>query len=234
MILKNSVLILLLLLFSVGQVMADPATAEKYRPSIDKKTYLLPYDDWTKEYTNYFKRHYKDSSLVLNPVAIVMHYTASSSFSSAYNTFYNGGYYDDGDVGTVFGHLSVHYIVDKDGKIYQLLPCNRRCRGAYGVNHVAISIEMVASGESDLLANDTQILASCKLVKFLKTYFDIPEENIWGHYEVGQGKYSKNKAVRYYYTDYGDSKSPNSYPPAFGRSDPGSTYMGILRKYLSK
>ncbi len=225
-------LFIVFFLFTINNVFADPSSAEKIRPSIDRKTYLLPYDKWTQEYTNYFQRHYHDKSLVLAPSAIVMHYTGGSTLSSAYYTFFNGAYYDDGDVGTVFGHLSVHYIVDRDGSIYQLLPCNRRCRGAYGVNHVAISIEMVANGENDLTENTIQ--ASFKLVKFLKTYFDIPSEHIWGHYEVSEGKYSSNKSVKYYYTDYGDSRSPDCYPAAFGRSDPGKTYMGRLRKYLSR
>ncbi|HPZ07798.1 MAG TPA: peptidoglycan recognition family protein [Candidatus Eremiobacteraeota bacterium] len=229
------IIIALFSIFIVKEVLSKPLTdkeVERLRPKIIQK--LLPYEKWTKEYTDYFQRHYHDSSLELKPKAIVMHYTGSSSMESAYNTFYNGDYYDDGDVGTIFGHLSVHYIIDSDGTIYQTLPCNWRCRGAYGVNQVAISIEIAARNEDELLSNQKTLSASFKLVKFLKEYFYIPLENIWGHYEVAEGKYSKNKTVREYYTDYGDSRSPDCYPPAFGRSDPGQKYMRKLRDYLKK
>jgi N-acetylmuramoyl-L-alanine amidase len=200
---------------------ASPAAA----PPIVKK--YLPYEKWEKEYREYNQRHYKDPSLELVPRAIVMHYTVSSSFLSAWNTFCNGAMYDDGDVGTIFGHLSVHFIVDKDGTIYQTLPLNRRCRGAYGVNHVAISIEMVALDESSLLKNKKLMDSSFKLVSHLTKEFGIAPEKVYGHYDVSAGK----KRVPEY-LDYGDSKFPDSYPPAYGRSDPGRTYMEKLRKYL--
>jgi len=194
---------------------------------------FLPYENWTEEYTDYFQRHYHEPVLTLVPQAIVMHYTACDSLEGTIATFSNGQDYDDGDVGVVFGHLSVHFVIDKDGTVYYTLPWNRRCRGAYGVNHVALSIEMVALDQDSLLSQEATVSASFKLVKKLMDRFNIPKENVWGHYHVSYGKNSET-TVRNYYTDFGDNRSPDCYPPEFGRSDPGAIYMERLMKYLTE
>lgn len=218
--------IMAIILMGLIMVLYSRAGAgETAEPVIKKK--LLPCEKWEREYKEYFKRHYHDDSLDLVPKAIVMHYTASNSFSSAWNTFYNGANYDDGDVGVIFGHLSVHFIIDRDGTIYQTLPLNRRCRGAYGVNNVALSIEMVGASENSVLSDKNLMDSSFRLVAWLMDKYNIPLQKVYGHYEVAAGK----KYVPEY-VDYGDSRSPDSYPPAFGRSDPGHTYMKKLRDYL--
>ncbi|MBI2263897.1 MAG: N-acetylmuramoyl-L-alanine amidase [Armatimonadetes bacterium] len=199
----------------------------EFEKSIIEK--FLPYQKWEKEYRAYFQRHYHDDSLELAPKAIVMHYTASATMTSAYNTFRNGAPYDDGDVGVVFGHLSSHFIIDNDGKIYQILPLSRKCRGAYGVNHVAISIEMAALNEASLLKNRKLINSSHELVRYLAEKYNIPGDKVYGHYQVAKGR----KVVPEY-TDYGDRRSPDCYPASFGRSDPGERYMTGLWEYLKK
>lgn len=227
---KNNELFLIFIFFlliSITPVYPQGEKPPESEPMIVKK--LLPYDKWEKEYQNYNQRHYKESTLELIPHAIVMHYTVSNTLSSAWNTFYNGAMYDDGDVGTTFGHLSAHFIIDKDGTIYQTFPLERRCRGAYGVNHVALSIEMVAHDENSLLSNRKLINSSFRLVAYLMRQYNIPIEKVYGHYEVSEGK----KRVPEY-LDYGDSKYPDFYPPAFGRTDPGKEYMKQLRSYLKK
>jgi N-acetylmuramoyl-L-alanine amidase len=215
----------LLLFVMVATAYSQDEPSRVMEPRITRK--FLPYEKWEKEYMDYNRRHYRDPSLVLKPGAIVMHYTTSRTFSSAWDTFCQGAMYDDGDVGTVFGHLSVHFIIDRDGTIYQTLPLDRRCRGAYGVNHVALSIEMVSPDEGDLLKNKKLQESSFRLVTSLMKRFSIPLEKVYGHYQVSAGK----KYVPEY-LDYGDSRYPGSYPPAFGRTDPGRTYMDRLRTYL--
>jgi N-acetylmuramoyl-L-alanine amidase len=222
--------LLLFLAFSVpsiaaGQECSRGESSTITAPPIVKK--FLPYEKWTKEYKEYNTRHYKDPSLELVPRAIVMHYSVSSTFASVWNTFCNGAMYDDGDVGRVFGHLSAHFIIDSDGTIFQTLPLDRRCRGAYGVNHVALSIEMVAPSEGSLLNNRKLMDSSFSLVAYLVKQFGIPAGKVYGHYEVSAGK----KRVPEY-LDFGDSKCPDGYPPAYGRTDPGKAYMDKLRAYL--
>ena len=208
---------------------AVPEDAFKY----EIKEKLLPYEEWEEEYKEYFQRHYHDHSLSLKPEAIVLHYTAVDSLEKTLNIFTDGKEYADGDVGYVFGHLSVHYIIDKDGTIYHTFPLDRRCRGAYGVNHVAISIEMIALDEEQLLSRKELVSASFKLVKYLMKKFDIPKKNVWGHYHVSDGTYSET-TVKDYYLDYGDTYYPNYYPDSDVRYDPGKNYMRKLYDYLTK
>ena len=200
-------------------------------PEICQK--FLPYEEWEEEYIDYFERHYRTSTLTFTPKAIVMHYTATHSLEDTLNIFINGAEYDEADGGILFGHLSVHYVIDKDGTIYKTLPLNRKCRGAYGVNHVAISIEMVAMNEEELLQQKETLEASFKLVRYLMAEFKIPEKMVWGHYHVSDGLYS-NSTVKDYYTDYGDSIWPDCYPDSALRFDPGKTYMKKLYKYLEE
>lgn len=200
---------------------------EVTKPEIIQR--FLPYEEWTEEYEEYFQRHYHDPSLKLVPGAIVMHYTVTESLEDTLDIFIKGREYDDGDVGLIFGHLSVHYIIDKDGTIYQILPLDVKCRGAYGVNHIAISIEMVAMDEEALMNQSKTLESSFKLVRYLMLKFNIPIEKVWGHYDVSEGKSRIPE-----YTDYGDKRSPDSYPEGFMRSDPGKAYMEKLKEYLKE
>ncbi len=230
---KTLVFIGILLLISVlslpaaiawpAELKGEPSPAAP--PPIVRK--FLPFQKWEKEYRDYNIRHYRDPSLTLTPRAIVMHYTVSPTFSSAWNTFTNGAMYHEGDAGRLFGHLSVHFMIDSDGTIYQTLPLDRRCRGAYGVNHRALSIEMVAIDEAALLKNRKLMESSFRLVDYLVCRYHIPLEKVYGHYDVAAGKSRVPD-----YLDYGDRKSPTCYPPTHIRTDPGKAYMDRLRMYL--
>jgi N-acetyl-anhydromuramyl-L-alanine amidase AmpD len=192
-------------------------------------SWLLPYQAWEAEYRNYFQRHYHEPSLTLKPSLICMHYTVTPSASSVYDMFCRGTQMCAGDAGTVFGHVSVHLMIDKDGTIYQLLPFDRKCTGAYGVNHRAISIEMVATSESDLISHPAQLYRSFCVVRDLMRKYNIPLSGIIAHSDVSAGK-----SVVPEYLDYADSRYPDSYPSSSTRTDPGSTYMSWLREYLEK
>ena len=189
--------------------------------------WFLPYQSWENEYQNYFYRHYHDRNLTFKPSLICMHYTVISDSQSVYNSFLKGTNMCAGDSGTAFGHVSVQLMIDKDGTVFQLLPLDRRCTGAYGVNHKAISIEMVAANESDLLSRPQQIHSSFCVVRDLMKKFNIPASGIIAHSEVSAGK-----SVVPEYLDYADSVYPDRYPASSHRSDPGSTYMSWLRGYL--
>ena len=191
--------------------------------------WMLPYEKWEEEYRRYFERHYHDPSLTFKPTAIVMHYTVTPDAFSVRNGFVRGCNMSNGDKGTIWGHSSVQLMIGPTGTVYQLLPLDRRCTGAYGVNHVALSIEMVARNESELLGRPKQIWASFCLVRSLMRQFDIPASRIYAHYEVSTGV-----SVVPDYLDYNDDTYPDGYPPNSARTDPGRTYMKWLRQYLAK
>jgi len=184
----------------------------------------LPYKEWEEEYSRYFKEHYQDSSLVLKPKIIVLHYSGTSNFTQLWWTFIKGGQYEGSP-----GHLSVHYAIDRDGTIYELMPPNRRARGTYGVNHVAISIDIIGNGENDILRNKNQMKVCFALVRWLSKTFKIPAENVYAHTEVARGK-----EVVKEYTDFFDRKNPDHYPPGSEGRGPGKAYMFKLRYYLNE
>src|SRR3954471_3951773 len=84
-----------------------------------------------QEMRAYARRHYGiDSFRLRDPKVIVEHYTATDTFQSAYQTFAN-------DVPDVELHelpgTCAHFIVDKDGTIYQLVTLSIMCRHTVGL-----------------------------------------------------------------------------------------------------
>lgn len=206
-----------------GEFDRRPYQAPKY---VD---WMLPYQEWTDEYRAYSQRHYRDPRVQLEPTLICMHYTVTPTAEAVWNGFRRGCQMCNGNKGSVFGHVSVHLMIDRDGTVYQLLPLDRRCTGAYGVNHKAISIEMVACDEADLLGHLEQVWSSFCVVRDLMKRYQIPAKGVIAHYEVSQGR-----SVVPEYLDYADSEYPDRYPASSHRSDPGVTYMTWLRSYLQK
>ena len=70
----------------------------------------------------YAKKHYGIHSWRLHPKVIVEHYTGSNSFSAAWNTF--AANTPDPELGELPGTCA-HFIVDRDGRIYQLVRAER-------------------------------------------------------------------------------------------------------------
>lgn len=218
--------------FNLPPLMAKPVPKQFWSLPLTRPRlvpWLLPYQEWEKEYREYFQRHYRDPRITFHPSMIVMHYTVTDDAEAVWNGFERGGRMDAGDFGLIFGHVSVQLMVDKDGTVYQLLPLDRRCTGAYGVNHVALSIEMIAADEADLLSRPRQVWASFCLVRYLMQRFRIPLSKVVSHNDVSIGR-----LVLPEYLDYADSKWPYGYPPQFFRYDPGMTYMAWLKTVLAR
>jgi N-acetylmuramoyl-L-alanine amidase len=75
--------------------------------------------------------------------------------------------------------VSAHYVIDRNGDIYQMVndaDCANHCRGA---NAASIGIEHVGS-ETDSLAAP-QAAASAALIRWLVQEYQIPRANIFGH-----------------------------------------------------
>jgi len=195
-------------------------------PMVEK---MLPYEKWKSEYEDYFFAHNNEKNISLEPKLIVIRSTYVGSVDTLWNLFSRGSLYDEGDDGSVYGHLSCHFAVDRSGGIYQFLPLNLRSKGAYGVNHVAITIDLIGSTNRDLLDNEHQKKALYELVEALMKNFRIPLSKVYGHYEVSSGK----KAVPEY-ADLNDSDYPDCYSPDKVCYDPGELYMQNLRTFFGK
>lgn len=144
---------------------------------------------WSKEreqLTLEYRRKHSDpeaKDLVIEPKVIVLHYTSGSSAKAT------RGYFDNmmieaerkqiARAGKV--NVSAHFVVDRDGTIYQLQPETRFARHCIGLNHIAIGIENVGDEDQHPLT-DKQIEADAWLIRDLAARF--PIKHLYGHHEV--------------------------------------------------
>jgi monofunctional glycosyltransferase len=75
--------------------------------------------------------------------------------------------------------VSAHYVVDKNGDIYQMVRDECSAWHAKAVNSRSIGIELVGTATDRL--TDAQSLASAQLVRWLVTQYGIPVGNMLGH-----------------------------------------------------
>ena len=130
---------------------------------------------WKPQIAKYSERHYGESTWQLMPTCIVLHYTVSKGFP--WNLVRTDSFKNETP------GLAVHYVIDGE-KVWEILPPDVRSRGAYGINHRAINIEMVAM-DADDLATKKETLDTCrKLVKHLMAVYAIDKSHIYGHEDV--------------------------------------------------
>ena len=150
----------------------------------------------------YSKRHYGFYRWrLINPHVIVEHYTASTTFSSAYNTFASDT--PDSELHELPGTCA-HYIIDTDGTIYQLVKLDTMCRHTVGLNYTAIGIEHVGTSDQEILKNKRQLQASLALDLWLAQRFDIKLKNIIGHNESLSSPYHHERYKRWRCQTHGD------------------------------
>ena len=154
------------------------------------------------EMAAYAKRHYGiDSWRLVHPHVIVEHYTASLSFSSTYNYFASNT--PDVELGDLPGDCS-HFVIDKDGTIYQLVPLNTMCRHTVGLNYTAIGIEHVAVTDQQILDDPRQLQASLALTLWLMQTEHIQLRNVIGHNESLTSPYHKELYAPWRCQTHGD------------------------------
>jgi N-acetyl-anhydromuramyl-L-alanine amidase AmpD len=161
----------------------------------------------------YALTHYSMDKIFITPQAVVVHWTASSTWESAYNYFYAEARGD----GTL--NVASHFLVGRDGQIYRLTPENALNRHIIGYNWCAIGIENVGGvgGAEDLTS--AQLEANELLIRYLQEKY--PSIcYVFGHYQQDvareSGLYVENVA------GYRSEKI-----------DPGPAFMGALRSRLA-
>src|SRR5436190_4164497 len=75
--------------------------------------------------------------------------------------------------------VSAHYVIDRNGDIYQMVSDSDRSNHCMGANQNSIGIEHVGS-ETDSLAAP-QVAASAALIRWLTEQYCIPRTKIFGH-----------------------------------------------------
>lgn len=154
------------------------------------------------EMSAYARRHYGiDSWRLTNPRVIVEHYTASESFSSTYNYF--AGDTPDVELGELPG-VCAHFVIDRDGTIYQLVSLAVMCRHTVGLNYTAIGIEHVGTSDQEILGNPRQLQASLQLTLWLMQQKRIQLRNVIGHNESLTSPYHKELYAPWRCQTHGD------------------------------
>ena len=171
------------------------------RPPIVAK--LIPFGAARKaETVAYAKRHYGIATWrLVHPHVIVEHYTASTTFSSAYNTF--AADTPDSELHELPG-VCAHFVIDTDGTIYQLVPTTIICRHTVGLNYTAIGIEHVGTSDSAILGNPRQLDASLRLTAWLMVTYGIQLRNVIGHSESLTSPYHKELYAPWRCQTHGD------------------------------
>ncbi len=114
----------------------------------------------------------------------MLHWTAINDFDSCFALFNRetlGGSRPDLDKAGEL-NVSIHYLVDRNGKVYQLMPDTLMARHCIGLNYSSIGVENVGGENSIDNMTDEQIEANILLVKYLKEKYPSIEYLI-GHYE---------------------------------------------------
>lgn len=131
----------------------------------------------------YSRARYGIDTYRLRPTMIVLHITDSSA-EAAIDHFSRN--LPDG--GSPPG-VCTHYLVDKDGTVYELVPTGIMCRHAIGVNYAAIGIEVAQETQGNsarwasrqILARPAQVGALVALVEDLQRRYAIPSDRVIGH-----------------------------------------------------
>ena len=146
------------------------------------------FDETRKELSlEYLKiRHgIETTSVEIDPKIIVVHWTVIPTLERSFEAF-NPPRLPNTRPGISSAsslNVSAHFLVDRDGTIYRLLPETTFARHVIGLNHCAIGIENVADG-SELPLTRQQFRANVKLVNYLADKYGI--EYLVGHDQYQQ------------------------------------------------
>ena len=173
--------------------------------------------EMTKEY---IKTHYglKVRDITIEPKMIVLHWTAVMDFDECFKRL-NGEelYSDRGDIASASAlNVSAHFLVARNGTIYQLMPDNWMARHVIGLNYSTIGVENVGGeGNSKDDLTDAQVQANINLVNYLKAKYPSIKYLI-GHHE---------------YREYENSplwlEKDDGYRTI--KADPGDRFMNAVR-----
>lgn len=174
---------------------------------------------------DYARSHYGVACAELQrPEMIVVHFTAIPTLEGSLDFFRpvrldqrkRRDIVSGGEV-----NVSVHYLIDRDGTLYQLAAENVLCRHTIGFNQSAIGIENVAADAGQLSA--AQVEATAALIsRIVGRHPEIAY--LIGHHEYRERTLPHYRLFReddhtYRFTD---------------KVDPGTEFMGRVRKVLAR
>jgi N-acetylmuramoyl-L-alanine amidase len=164
---------------------------------------FIPYPAKRKhEMAAYAKRHYGiDSWRIAGPHVIVEHYSVTPVLNATIDAFASDT--PDAELGGLPGDCA-HFVVDRDGSVYQLVPTTIMCRHTVGLNYTAIGIEHIGSSDADILDNARQRVASLRLTLWLMSRYRISLRNVIGHNESLRSPYHRERVPQWRCQTHGD------------------------------
>jgi len=158
--------------------------------------------DRLRQMRAYARRHYGlDRARLRDPKVIVEHFTATSTYGPAYNTFAANS--PDVEFGERPG-VCAHFIVDRDGTIHQLVRLKWMCRHTVGLNHVAFGIEHVGTSDDDVMGRRRELAASLRLTRWLQDRYGVRDRDVIGHAESLSSRYHRERVARIRNRTHGD------------------------------
>ena len=172
----------------------------------------------------YQRSHYgiNSKSIEIEPKMIVLHWTCIAKLDVTFRVFDSSAFPELSPRRSELPddlNVSSHFLVDRDGTIYQLMPETWMARHVIGLNHYAIGIENIGGidGKDDL--TDEQAKANAFLVCYLKKKY--PEiKQIIGH----------NEYLKYKKTALWMEKDPNYQKD---KTDPGPTFVNKVKQLIA-
>lgn len=212
------ILVLSLLINTTGYAFScyDPRVIKQKPIQFDQERIAL-----TQEYQ---LAHYgiDSESIEIEPRMIVLHWTCLPTFNLAFRVFNPAAFPKSsprrkelpGDL-----NVSSHFLVDRDGSIYQLMPETWMARHVIGLNHYAIGIENVGGvNKKDDLTKE-QAKANAFLVCYLKKKYPKIKDVI-GH----------NEYLKYKNTALWLEKDPTYQKD---KTDPGPKFVNQVKKLIA-
>ena len=178
-----------------GTPAATPTPAETAEPAAQAPPIakaFIPFPQQRKdEMAAYAQRHYGiDSYRLTDPRVIVQHYTVTDTAAQAIAIFEPDE--PDAELGELPGTCA-HFVIDRDGTIYQLVPLSIMCRHTVGLNYTSIGIEHAGFSAEEVLSNDAQMRASLALTRWLQCRFGIADGDVIGHNESLSSPYHREQ-----------------------------------------
>ncbi|WP_373523592.1 N-acetylmuramoyl-L-alanine amidase [Aquiflexum sp.] len=168
------------------------------------------------EYLNV--RHGLDKeSATIEPSMVVVHWTAVPTLEGTFDVFnpvHLGGRPELTTASNL--NVSAHFLVDRDGTIFRLLPDTTFGRHTIGLNYTAIGIENIGGPDDPL--TKAQLKANAALVRYLHKKHKLTY--LIGHHE---------------YYDFQGTEIWKETDPDYltQKQDPGQKFMKQLRKKLT-
>jgi N-acetyl-anhydromuramyl-L-alanine amidase AmpD len=182
----------------------------------------IVFDEERRQLTlNYLREHYglTPAEPIITPTMVVVHWTAYPTFKQSFDAFYPPTLLSNRtDIRHASAlNVSAHYLVDRDGTVYRLMPDTLMARHVIGLNHCAIGIENVGNGQDHPLT-DAQFEANVRLIEQLAAKH--PIDYVIGHHEyprfIGHPRWKEKDPT--YLTE---------------KDDPGEAFITRLRSRLS-